>query len=231
MTVPPVPPVSTEPIVPTSRDDYFDQTAAGAASRVAPLTVVLTGLVVVVALVASGVLLLSQRPPIATISIYPPQPTATVAPSATPASIAVYVSGAVNQPDTLVDVPFGSRVSRAIEAAGGFAADADRATVNLAALVADGDQIFVARQAESGSTQADSQAVVLPTSSGGNRVYINNATVDEIATLPGIGPALAQSIVQYREENGPFLTLNDLDAVNGIGPSKLNAIAELVAFD
>jgi len=62
-------------------------------------------------------------------------------------------------------------------------------------------------------------------------VHINDATLEELQTLPGIGPSLAQAIVDYRTEHGPFMRLEDLDAVPGLGPAKLEALRELIAFD
>ena len=62
-------------------------------------------------------------------------------------------------------------------------------------------------------------------------VHVNSATLEELDTLPGIGPSLAQAIIDYRTENGPFTSLADLDNVSGIGPAKLDALRDLVVFD
>jgi competence protein ComEA len=176
----------------------------------------------VVALVGAGALLLLGRPQPVTIEVQPPLPTATPAPSATPGPVTAYVTGAVAQPGTLVEVPAGSRVEQALAAAGGPLTDADLERVNLAQVVRDGDQIHVPHQGE---------RAALPTPAGAGLVRINHASADELTALPGIGLALAGRIVAYRDANGPFDTLDALDAVNGIGPALLEQLAPLVVFD
>lgn len=181
---------------------------------------------VVINLVAlGGALLLLSRPEPAVITIHPPVPTATPLPTATPSMILVYVTGAVHQPATLQALPFGSRVRDAIAAAGEVTDLADLSRVNLAAIVRDGDQVHVA------SIHQDSGDAALPTPSGGSRVYVNTATLDELDTLPGIGPKIALRIVAYREALGPFKSLDDLDNVSGIGPVTLAKLRGLVIFD
>lgn len=175
-----------------------------------------------VALVGAGALLLLGRPQPVTITVQPPLPTATPAPTNTPGPVTAYVTGAVAQPGTLVEVPAGSRVEQALAAAGGPLADADLERVNLAQGVRDGDQIHVPRQGE---------RAALPTPAGAGLVRINHASADELTALPGIGLALAGRIVAYRDANGPFDTLDALDAVNGIGPALLEQLAPLVVFD
>jgi comEA protein len=75
------------------------------------------------------------------------------------------------------------------------------------------------------------ETAVTPTPNQPARVHINSATVEELETLPGIGPSLAQAIIDYRDEHGPFASLDDLDNVPGMGPAKLDAIREQVVFD
>ena len=183
----------------------------------------------ILVIIGGGAVFVLRRPAPVTITILPPEPTATSAPtltptaSPTPGPLQVYVTGAVANPETLVTVPYGSRVIDAIEAAGGFAEDADRERVNLAEVLRDGDQVHVYALSE--------PAVSLPTPNDSGIVYINVAAAEELEQLPRIGPALAQRIVEYREANGPFASLEDLTNVSGIGPATLEEIAPFVSLD
>ncbi len=111
----------------------------------------------------------------------------------------------------------------AIEQAGGARSRADLDAVNLAAPVADGQQVVVPRLGE-----------VVPTVIGDNPtadagpVDVNRASETELDELPGVGPSTAAAIVRFREENGPFATVDDLEQVPGIGPAKLDALRDLV---
>ena len=143
----------------------------------------------------------------------------------TSATVIVSVVGSVVRPG-LVTLPTGSRVAAAVEAAGGLAPDADPASVNLAAVVTDGQQIVIAAPGEAagGGAPAD------PTVSGavvGGRVDLNTATAAELDALPGVGPVLAQRIVDHRKQ-GPFTSVDQLDDVPGIGPARAAELAELV---
>ena len=198
-------------------------------SQASPVYTLIAFIVVALLIIGSGALLLSSRPEPVQITINPPIPTATPLPTATPAPIFVYVTGEVNQPETTVEVPFGSRVMDAISAAGGFTDHADRALVNVAGILRDGDQVHV--PALPSISDGDAGLGQLPTPSGGNVIYINSATVEELQTLPGVGPALAQRIIDYREANGSYSSLDDLDQVSGIGPSILESLSDLIAFD
>jgi competence protein ComEA len=180
---------------------------------------------ILAALIVGGiVLLLATRPQPVQITIHPPIPTNTPLPTSTPAPLTIYVTGAVNEPEILHTLPPGSRVQDAIDAAGGTTDDADLARVNLAGLLRDGDQVHVP------SLDEEDEAT-LPTPSGGIVVTINTATIEELDTLPGVGPALAQAIIDYRETNGLFTSMEDLDAVSGIGPALLEDLEGLITFD
>lgn len=194
-------------------------------SELSPRLTVILFLVVINLVALGAALLLRARPEPAVITIHPPVPTATLLPTVTPASILVYVTGAVHQPGTLHALPFGSRVQDVIAAAGGVADLADQSRVNLAGILRDGDHIHVP------SIRQDGDSPALPTASGGNRVYVNTAAPDELETLPGIGPTMALRIVAYRDAAGPFKNLDDLDNVFGIGPATLAKLRGLVAFD
>lgn len=186
--------------------------------------IVILFLIVLVALIAGAFLVLASRPDPVEIVVNPPLPTHTPQPSATPAPLIVYITGAVMTPQITVELPRGSRVEDAIEAAGGLSSQADLIRVNLAALLRDGDQVHVFSIREDENT-------IIPTPSGGLTVNVNTATLAELTTLPGIGPTLAQRIIDYREENGPFPDLDSLDEVSGIGPNLLEGLAGLVSFD
>ncbi|KAA3635337.1 MAG: helix-hairpin-helix domain-containing protein [Armatimonadetes bacterium] len=126
--------------------------------------------------------------------------------------ITVHVSGPVVVPG-VVAVPEGSRVADVVAAAGGATRDADLGRLNLAAPVRDGEQVVV--------------PAVADTASGGTpptRFDINTADEAAFQALPGIGPVIAERIVTYRDEHGPFETLESLLDVPGIGESKLDAI-------
>lgn len=136
-----------------------------------------------------------------------------------PPLIYVHVAGAVGAPG-VYGLPEGARVHEAIEEAGGLAVGADVTTVNLAAPVADGNKIAVPWEGEEAfEIQGPS-----PVQAGGGApgvVNVNTAGVDELQTLPGIGPSLAQAIVVEREQGGPFASPEDLIRVSGIGDKKL----------
>lgn len=153
------------------------------------------------------------------------------------ASIYVHVFGAVLQPGLYV-LSDGARVVDAVAAAGGFAEGADESAVNLARTVGDGEQIFVplvgeapaaagaaGAGAESGSESAGRGAAGAP---GDGRVNLNTATEADLDTLPRIGPAMAQRILEWRDTNGRFTSVEDLLAVPGIGDKMLEALRELV---
>ena len=141
------------------------------------------------------------------------------APAAKP-RVLVHVVGAVREPG-LYRLRDGDRVADAIERAGGAGRKADLAGVNLAAPVVDGTQVVVpalgAARASPGGTGAPSGPVSL-----------SSATVEELDTLPGIGPVTAEKIVAWRDAHGPFRSVDDLDAVPGIGPTRIEQLRELV---
>lgn len=187
-----------------------------------PRYTIVAFIIVALAIVGGGALLLATRPQPVRVTINPPVPTATPAPSATPGPIQVYVTGAVAKTGTTLSLPAGSRVKDALDAAGGTTQNADLQRVNLAGILRDGDQVNVPEVG---------QEVALPTAGGGDVVHVNTATVDELSALPGVGPSLAQKIIDYRTANGPFKSMDDLDQVSGVGPSLLAKWQGLVAFD
>jgi competence protein ComEA len=139
-------------------------------------------------------------------------------------TVVVSVVGQVVRPG-LVTLPSGARVADAIAAAGGLLPAADPASVNLAAVVADGEQLAVgvpAAAAPGGPTAGS------PAGSAGGLVDLNTAGVAELDALPGIGPVLAQRIVDHRSRQGSFRSVEELDDVPGIGPAIAAELAELV---
>lgn len=201
-------------------------------NEVSGRTTIMAFIVVVLAIAGGAALLISTRPTPVQITINPPLPTATPVPtgtpppSATPAPILVYITGAVAQPETSITLPGGSRVSDALEAAGGVTDDADMERVNPAGILHDGDQVHVPSKSEVVSAED-----AVPTPSGGPIVYINTATLEELQTLPGVGEALAQRIVDYREANGALTGMADLDEVSGIGEAMLAKLEPLISFE
>jgi competence protein ComEA len=129
--------------------------------------------------------------------------------------IVAHVSGAVADPG-LVSLTEPARVADAIEAAGGAIAGADLEAINLAGAVHDGDQILVPVIGEQGAAP-------------GGLIDLNRATAQQLSDLQGIGPVLADRIVTYREEHGPFQSVEDLLDVPGIGEAKLAMLRAGVA--
>ncbi len=140
------------------------------------------------------------------------------------ATVVVSVVGSVARPG-LVTLPQGARVADAIAAAGGLLPDADATSVNLAAVVSDGQQVAVGVP---GAAVTDAASGGESSVSGSGPVDLNAATAADLDALPGIGPVLAQRIVEHRERSGPFRAVEQLDDVPGIGPATYAELAELV---
>jgi competence protein ComEA len=137
--------------------------------------------------------------------------------------VVVHVVGQVYKPG-LYSLSEGSRVDDAIERAGGPKPKAALALVNLAAPVADGQQVVVPSTREAAQALAGG-----PVAGGvGGRVHLNSATLDQLDELPGVGPVTAQKILDYRSEHGAFGSVEELDAVPGIGPATLDELRDLV---
>lgn len=153
------------------------------------------------------------------------------APGPTPThGVFVHVAGAVRTPG-LYELPDGARLVDAVAAAGGFTADAVRDGVNLARPVADGEQIVVPRPGDPPAAASGSSGAGATGGGPGGpaaRVNLNTADQQALETLPRIGPALAARILQWRQKNGRFTSVEDLMAVSGIGPKMLESLRELV---
>lgn len=144
--------------------------------------------------------------------------------SAEPAAIYTHVFGAVAQPG-LYRLPDGARVVDVIAAAGGLLPEADAAAVNLARRLTDGEQLYVP---EVGAAVADPLGPAVAAPAGDGRVNLNTADAAALDTLPRIGPAMAERILAWREENGRFTSVEDLLAVPGIGEKMLEGLRERV---
>lgn len=145
-----------------------------------------------------------------------------------PVDVTVHVAGAVTTPGVYV-VPDGARVDDAIRSAGGPMDDADLDGLNLAARVVDGQRVYVPVVGEVDPASVPSGAPAEQAGAPGLPVDLNTATVEQLESLPGVGPATASAIVDDRDRNGPFSSVDDLERVPGIGPAKLEALRDLVA--
>lgn len=135
--------------------------------------------------------------------------------------VVVYVSGGVSKPG-VYKLSHGSRVVDAVTLAGGFAPGSDAAKINLAMLLKDEMQINVPYAVPAASTNPGIPTTTGNSSNSGDKISINTANQADFDKLPGIGPALAERIVEYRTANGPFRDVADIKKVPGIGEAKYN---------
>jgi competence protein ComEA len=159
-------------------------------------------------------------------------PSVSVAP-ARDGSATVHVVGAVRRPG-VYRLRLGQRVEDAIRRAGGASGATDLQAINLAAKIADGQQVVVPRRAAAGGggVAAAGGAAVGGGAAGGGAasggaaapINLNSATAEQLDTLDGVGPATAQKILEYRTQHGGFASVDDLAQVTGIGPKKLEAL-------
>jgi competence protein ComEA len=159
-----------------------------------------------------------------------PRANASAAPTSVPAAttplVVVQAAGAVVHPGLYRLAP-GARVDDLVQAAGGLAPDADPDRVNLAAPLADGEKIYIPRVGE--PVPEDSPAGGASSSAKrAQPIDLNTASIVQLDALPGIGPATAQAIVDYRAQHGRYRSVDDLLNVRGIGPAKLDQIRTLV---
>jgi competence protein ComEA len=142
----------------------------------------------------------------------------------TPPVVVVHVLGAVVDPG-IVELPLRSRVVDAIAAAGGPTDDADLAAVNLARVIADGEQLRLPAVGEVPPASPSAGGGGAGTSADG-RININTADAAGLEQLPGVGPAIAARIIAWREQNGPFRSVDELTAVSGIGEKTLDGLRD-----
>lgn len=146
----------------------------------------------------------------------------------------MHVAGAVRQPG-LVHLDDGARVAEALERAGGPGPRADLAGVNLAARLEDGQQVIVPVRGAGGATAAATGTLASPAPDGSAappgtagvpKLGLGAATVEQLDQIDGIGPTLAQRIIQYRTEHGGFRSLSELREVEGIGEKRFEGLRE-----
>lgn len=171
---------------------------------------------------------------------------------ALPSTMCVHVAGKVNKPG-LYNLKPGSRVMDAVKAAGGPLTTADMESINLAEMLTDGQQIYIAPKGEivppqrsivrggkparsdssDKSDRSDGEKAQAPQKlkvPGKGTININSAGLDDLQRLPGVGPAYAQRILDYRKEHGRFTSVDQLDNVKGIGPKKLEKLRPFVSL-
>jgi len=137
-------------------------------------------------------------------------------------TVIIHVIGQVHRPG-IVELDEGARVVDALDASGGITAEADVEALNLARILTDGEQIYVPAVGE--------DITLRPTSHTGSQtgpISLSRADQATLETLPGVGPALAERIIAFREKHGPFQAVSDLLAVSGIGPAILERLSDLV---
>jgi competence protein ComEA len=144
--------------------------------------------------------------------------------SASVSVVVVQAAGAVMQPGLYRLAP-GSRVDDLVHAAGGLAPDADPDRVNLAALLTDGEKVYLPRVGEAVPVDAPAGGA---SPSAPSPIDLNTASIAQLDKLPGIGPATAQAIIDYRSQHGRFRSVDELLKVRGIGPAKLDELRSLV---
>ena len=197
---------------------------------------------VAAAAVAAGVLLtwwvLAERPQVSEghVDLTAPAVSATqeeagdAVEGEAPGEVIVDVAGKVKRPGIVV-LPAGARVHEAIEAAGGLDGTVDTTSLNLARELGDGEQVLVGIEpaAGPGSGGSGGGGSGGGGSGGGPVVNLNTATLEELQSLPGVGPVTAQAILTWREENGRFASVDDLLQVTGIGEKTLATLRDLVS--
>ena len=224
-----LPPADDEPVAPRRRIEVPHLRALGAVAVAA--SVLLVWWLLAGRPQTSGPVAPLAFAPSASASASPGAAGAAGAPAA-PTTLIIDVVGKVRRPG-IVTVPKGSRVYEAIDAAGGVKGRVDTTSLNMARELADGEQILVGLDpvevagapAAPGSPASSTAGGAAPT---GAKVDLNTATLEQLDTLPGVGPVTAQAILGWRETNGRFGSVDDLLDVKGIGEATLAELRDLV---
>lgn len=189
-----------------------------------------------IGLLSAGLILLVAQPrqgvPIRLEPAPTLTPTGVPGPSPTPEPIQVQVGGAIAQPGVYT-LPRESRLDALVEAAGGVTSNADADRINYAIKLRDGDYYYVPEPKEAIPETASNAPQNLQVAENGISypINLNTATQDELESLPGIGPSKAADILAYRDAHGPFLTLEDLANVSGIGATTVEALCDYLYLD
>ncbi|MCB9078747.1 MAG: helix-hairpin-helix domain-containing protein [Anaerolineaceae bacterium] len=165
----------------------------------------------------------------------------TPTPTATPAPVRVYVTGAVARSDVYF-LPAGSIIKDAIEAAGGFTEEAEPERINQALELQDQQQIHIPRRDEASppppvqggpivAVAGSRSGSSAPISNTGGIINLNTATLEQLDSLPGVGPAIAQRILDYRDSVGGFSSIEEITQVSGIGPATFDKIKALITVN
>ena len=141
--------------------------------------------------------------------------------------VTVYISGEVNSPG-IVTVNSGERLANVVEKVGGVTSNADLNQVNMAIKVEDEEHYIIPKIGEVLEVQENIMAENNGTKEDSSKININKATIEELDSLPGVGEATANKIVNYRDENGEFKSIEEIKNVNGIGDKKFQDMKDLI---
>jgi competence protein ComEA len=225
----PGPEPAAEPAAPVLRRSVGQVLAFGREHLAAVVVVLLVG----IAWSAYSLLQARSTPVAAAAPVIQSSASATPQPgsaSSAPAQVVVHVIGAVRRPG-VVKLPDGSRVADAITAAGGLSPNAAPGELNLAQVLADGVQVKVGTRSHPGGWIRGAAGTATPASGGSSggdptKVALNSATLEQLDTLPGIGPVTAQKILDWRKAHGKFTAITELQEVDGIGPKTYADLAD-----
>jgi competence protein ComEA len=187
---------------------------------------------VLIGLFASGLILLIAKPQVGDpISLSPPPtPTTTSQPKPTPTAIPILVqiAGEVHTPG-MYELPQNARLGDLLAKAGGLTEQADQTRVNSALIIKDGDYIYIPSEGQEIPDIARNASLNVLTDPDNTFQYpinINNASLEALESLPGIGPAKAADILEYRQMIGEFTSLDELLNISGIGPATLESLLD-----